>query len=113
MNEVAVITPAFPSCILLPTFISLEKVAIPETTVSLSIFPVTLPVTLPVKLPVTLPVTLPEKAVAVTMPDTFILPTELIPTPSPLTPPISLGFSPIWRVNWGFVVAIPTVPPVL
>ena len=26
---------------------------------------------------------------------------------------VGLGFSPTWRVNCGFVVAIPTVPPVL
>ena len=74
------------------------------------ILPVILPVRFPVTLPVTLPVNAPENVVADIIPDAFISPTELIPTP---LPPTISGLSPIWIVDFGFVVAIPTVPPVL
>ena len=72
-------------------------VMIPETTVP------------PLILPLKLPVTLPTNVLAVIIPEALILPTELMPTP--VSPPSTL--LPTCKVDWGFVVAIPTVPPVL
>ena len=49
-------------------------------------------VILPVKFPVTFPLNAPENVVAEIIPDAFISPTELIPTP---LPPTISGLSPI------------------
>ena len=64
-----------------------------------------LPVKLPVTLPVTLPTRVPEKVVAVTIPDAFILPDVLNPTPIPL-----FGSPPTWKGLAGLVVPTPTLP---
>ena len=56
-----------------------------------------------------LPVKSPTKEEAVIIPDTLILPAELIPTPS--SPPST--FPPACIVNKGLSVPTPTLPPVL
>ena len=53
----------------------------------------------------TLPVKLPENVVAVIIPDAFIFPDVLNPTPIPL-----LGSPPTWKGLAGSVVPIPTLP---
>ena len=63
----------------------------------------------PVTFPVTSPVNPPTNPVAVTIPDAFISPKELIPTP--FCP--ELTSLPTCKVNNAAVVAIPTLPPVL
>ena len=64
-----------------------------------------MPVRFPVTLPVTLPFNAPENVVAVMIPDAFILPDVLNPTPIPL-----LGSPPTWKGLAGLVVPTPTLP---
>ena len=59
----------------------------------------------PVKSPVTFPMSEPEKVVAVIIPDAFIFPDVLNPTPIP-----SFGLPPTWNGFAGFVVPTPTEP---
>ena len=67
----------------------------------------TAPVKSPVTSPVTSPVNAPTKLEAVIIPDARILPIELIPTP---VLPTTSGDPPTWKLCYGSVVAIPTVP---
>ena len=78
-------------------------VAIPATPAYVAVS--ALPVKFPVTLPTTFPVKGPTKLEAVTIPDAFIFPDVLNPTPIPL-----FGSPPICRGLAGSVVPIPTLP---
>ena len=78
-------------------------VAIPATPAYVAVS--ALPVKVPVTLPTTLPVKLPTKLEAVMIPDAFIFPDVLNPTPIP-----SFGLPPTWNGFAGFVVPTPTEP---